>query len=97
MSNLKDELKVVYQSEDMRVSDVQYIEIYDFRSNILKDQRDYAKLKGLSASLEAKSANFDGRVDALEVNKENVKKVEAPNKEASNNAYVVTQKDFDRD
>ena len=81
----------------MRVSDVQYIEIYDFRSNILKDQRDYAKLKGLSASLEVQSANFDGRVDALEVSKANEKKVEAPNNEASNNAYVVTQKDFDRD
>ncbi len=50
-------------SEDMRVSDVQYIEIYDFRSNILKDQRDYVELKGLSASLEAKSEKFDNSLD----------------------------------
>ena len=50
-------------SEDCRVSGVQQIEIYDFKSNILKDQRNMVELRELMANSNESSQKFDKKVD----------------------------------
>ena len=75
-------------SEDNRVSEVQQTEIYDFRSNILKDQRSYLEIKDACVASKMSEAKFDSKVNQNALEEEHVN--DSSQTQSANKTFVVT-------
>ena len=67
---------------------MQQTEIYDFRSNILKDQRSYLEIKDACVASKMSEAKFDSKVNQNALEEEHVN--DSSQTQSANKTFVVT-------